>query len=292
MIQLPALNNARWSDLAELQPEHTKTWIERNGVPFASTEKLNLYRWLDEGVMELDLSGDAAFMKLVDNYAAARATLPKDRSQRSNFWNGWHYPTPYMVCPPILDLGLSQQIVEPLNLLLNENALLHLALTGWVSTERNWHQDSYLNPPNVWSSYVAAWIALDDIDDDAGPFEYVPGSHRWEVLRREKIFKFIPGAVAASPEWPSITQGEVARVCEGKIRSEGRPVVRYTPKKGRVLFWHSNLMHRGTEPKNSELLRKALILHYSGVSVRTDMHPIERFERGFYFKVPKEGSNK
>lgn len=292
MSDLDALTQANWLDLTETQPQHTKTFIERNGVVFLTTHDLNLYRWLSDGVMELDLSHDEDFMKRIERYAEARSQLPMDRNARTNYWHGWHYPTSYLACRPMMDLGLCNQITEALNLLLNENALLHLALTGWVSTERNWHQDSYLNPPKVWSSYVAAWIALDDIDDDAGPFEYVPGSHKWEVLRREKLFRFLPSYVSSSPDWPSITQGEVARICEEKILSSGVKPVRYTPKKGRVLLWHSNLMHRGTEPRNPNLLRKSLILHYSGVSVRTDMHPISRYEKGFFYDGPQDGSTR
>ena len=64
---------------------------------------------------------------------------------------------------------------------------LSLALTGWVSTERNWHQDDYLNPPDVDAWYVAAWLALDDIPSGSGPFQYVPGSHRWPAIRGDKV---------------------------------------------------------------------------------------------------------
>lgn len=284
------LSYASWTDLTESQPHHTKTWIERNQItPMCDYD---FQRWLDEGVMEIDLSADPEFLKLIDRYAEARAQLPKDPDARTNYWHGWHFPTPYLVCPQMLSLGLCEQLVEPLNVLLNENALLHLALTGWVSTERNWHQDSYLNPPPVWSHYVAAWIALDDIDRDAGPFQYVPGSHRWEVLRRDKLFRFLDPSVSGSPDWPSMTQDEIAVICEKKIREMGVEPVYYTPKKGKVLIWHSNLMHRGTRPLNPDLLRKALILHYSGVSVRTDMNPVKRFDRGFFFEGPVDGSTR
>jgi hypothetical protein len=56
------------------------------------------------------------------------------------------------------------------------------------------------------------------------------------------------------------------------------------------LLWHSNLIHRGTKPRNPELLRKALILHYSGYSKRMDMEPKIRHAHGFYFHGPVDGS--
>ena len=30
------------------------------------------------------------------------------------------------------------------------------------------------------SDVITVWLALDDMDDDVGPLQYVPGSHRWE----------------------------------------------------------------------------------------------------------------
>lgn len=290
MSDLSKLSTATWADLTEPQPEHTKTLLERRVMETRFGGQFDIDRWLSEGVMQLDLSQDQEFMGLLDAYAKERSELPRDRNMRTNYWNGWHFPTSYLVSQSMLAVGLSRQLVEPLNVLFNENALLHLALTGWVSTERNWHQDSYLNPPNVWSSYAAVWIPLDDIDEDAGPFEYVPGSHRWEVLRRERLFNFLDPSVRSSPNWPSITQGEVARICEEQIAAKGVKPVIYAPQKGRVLIWHSNLMHRGTEPRNKDLLRKSLILHYSGVSRRTDMNPIKRHGWGFYFDGPVDGS--
>lgn len=276
-----ALSGASWADLTEPQPEHTKTFIER-GLSSAYPT------WLEHGVVHLKLGQDENFLHLIDNYIAARAQLPQDRRQPTNYWKGWHFPTSYLVSPTMLSLGLCPQLSEPLSVLLNESPLLHLALTGWVSTERNWHQDSYLNPPNVWSSYVAAWVALEDINRNAGPFEFVPGSHRWEVLRQDKLFNKIGQEMATNPSWPSLTQEEVARICEDKIKEMGVKPLSFLPKKGDVLLWHSNLLHRGTEPKNSELLRKALILHYSGVSKRVDMNPVERYRGGFYFKGPTD----
>ena len=37
---------------------------------------------------------------------------------------------------------------------------------------------------NGW--YLAVWMALDDIGPETGPFQFIPGSHRWPVLRRDQ----------------------------------------------------------------------------------------------------------
>jgi len=35
-------------------------------------------------------------------------------------------------------------------------------------------------------------MALEDIHPDCGPFEFVPGSHRWPTLRQEKVRSLLP----------------------------------------------------------------------------------------------------
>lgn len=276
---LAQLKKATWEDLTEVQPWDTRTFHERN---------INLIpewirSWEEHGVLRLNMTGNANWMALLENYSEIREKLSRDRSQADNFYSGWANPTPYHQCLELCELATSEDLIAVLNFLLNDAALFHLALTGWVSTERNWHQDSYLNPPNVWSSYAAVWVALDDIHEDSGPFEYIPGSHKWEVLRRDNLFNFLPEHVRQDPAWPSITQGEVARVCEEKIAKEGVRSQFFVPEKGEILIWHPNLLHRGSTPKNPDLLRKAVILHYSGLHARKDMQQVQRYGHGFMF---------
>ena len=280
-----SLSEATWDDLTELQPENTMTAIERNS--FYPVHDERLMGWLNDGFLRLDGSKSLDFMNKIDDYVYFREQLPKDKLCPDNYWDGWHYPTSYLASPPMLELALSSVITKVISDLLHDFPLLHLALTGWISTERNWHQDSYLNPPDVWSNYVAVWIALDDIDPAAGPFQYVPGSHKWPVLRREKLFKYLSPAEAASPNWPTTTQDHVARVCEEEIKRLGARTEFFVPKKGEIFFWHSNLMHRGTKPANPSLLRKSLILHYSSANRRPDMARKVNFRSGYFFDGPR-----
>ena len=77
--------------------------------------------------------------------------------------------------------------MDKIEMLIGTPMGLNLALTGWRSTTRTWHQDDYLNPPYINCHYAAVWIALEDIDPDCGMFEFVPGSHKWPLTRGAKI---------------------------------------------------------------------------------------------------------
>lgn len=280
---LGRLRSATWEQLTEVQPEHTKTPIE-----IAPLDELPGFQksFREEGVAVLK-----SFIphSLLDKYSEARSKLPKDRSLRSNYWAGWHYPTPYQDCLELLDLATYPELQRALHALVGAEMGLHLSLTGWVSTERNWHQDTYLNPDDLWSFYAAVWIALEDIEPDSGPFEYVPGSHKWPALRRDKLFDFLDIDARSDPSWPTFTQNEVARACEEEMHRRGSVTRKHLPKKGDVLFWHSNLVHRGTEPENKDAERRALICHYSALSRRFDMNSLARHKRNgqLYFNFPK-----
>lgn len=229
---------------------------------------------------------------LIDLYRSVRDRLEED--------GGWNMPCPYLHYPEIKCISLYRPITKMGELLVGHQMGLHLNLTGYVSTERDWHADDYLNPDFVKSKYMAVWIALEDIDPDSGVFQYIPGSHRWPPIRRhlvEKIMKSEQGIELNDPLWPTKTQGWVADACEHEIRRRGAKYINYVPKKGDVLFWHGRLIHRGSAPRRPGLKRRALIAHYSSIYHRPDFPKAQYFANsktesfGAYFdtKMPLEG---
>lgn len=198
---------------------------------------------------------------------------------------GWPDATPYRRHPELFDLLTYGPLAEILETLIGEPAGVHLNLTGWVSTERNWHQDSYLNPPHVGDYYAAVWIALQDIHPDSGPFQYVPGSHRWPQVTREKILE------ALEPDerdhrWPKYSERILTPIFEDEIVKRGNNIVSHIPKRGDILIWHGRLMHRGSRPNVPGMERKALIAHYSGIRHRKDMPDAVRSSNGgWYFPI-------
>jgi hypothetical protein len=219
---------------------------------------------------------------LTDRYIARRAAL--------NAAGGWASPVPYLQVPELRNLALHPPLMAMLEHLLGEKMLLHLALTGWISTERNWHQDDYLNPPFVNSWYAAVWIALDHIDPASGPFEYVPGSHRWPVMRGEKVRACLTEEELSRREgglnhWPKYAERFVTPAIEAEIARRGAKVQRFLGAKGDVLIWHGRLMHRGSLPLQPGRERRSLIVHYSGVEHRSDMLERAHDENGQAYAV-------
>lgn len=263
-----------FSDISEELPDDQVPWLDKKEVGTKLTKAQS--EWRLTGVVHLKkfIPDD-----LIEAYCKVRAAL--------NEPHGWRSATPYMDNPVIKDIGLYPPLMKIMKDLIADDMGMHLNLTGWVSTQRNFHQDDYLNPPFINSHYAAVWIALDDIHPDSGPFQYVPGSHRWPAIRRDKLLAHYPPEMAANSAWPRLTQDEVAKCMEDECSKRGLPIETYLPKKGDVLIWHGRLMHRGSEPKVPGMLRKSLICHYSALSKRHDMPVRAEHTPGcYYFVLP------
>jgi hypothetical protein len=216
--------------------------------------------------------------EMLDRYTEIRRRHPSV--------NGWSCPVPYMHVAEVRDLSLYPPMMDLMERLVGEEMGLALNLTGWVSTDRNWHQDDFLNPFFINSWYAAAWIALDDIHPDSGPFEFVPGSHKWPVMRSQKVRLYLQPGERDTPHWPKLAERVINTVAEAKIAESGLPIERFHAKKGDVLIWHGRLMHRGTVANVPGMKRPSLIAHYSGLSHRVDMSPLRDANGKIYFNLP------
>jgi hypothetical protein len=197
---------------------------------------------------------------------------------------GWEDDCPYMRYPALRDIVCDLALAEVLEGLLGEPAGVHLNLTGWVSTQRQWHQDGYLNPEHVGDSYAAVWIALGDVHPDSGTFQYIPGSHRWHRLTRERIAPYVD---LSSPSWPADTETILTPLVEAEVDARGVEILGYAPSAGDVLVWHPRLYHQGAAPLVPNAYRPALIAHYSGIRHRPDMPApaVQHGRSGWYFPI-------
>lgn len=274
-----------FEDISEVPDERDLPWLDRVSAIETLRANKNLSplftkplakEWYRDGVVILK-----GFLpnRLMDDYMRVREAL--------NQPGGYDCDTPYMHVPEMKELSLYKPLMTIMKDLIGEPMGLHLNLTGWVSTERNWHQDDYLNPPHVNSWYCAVWMALDDIDPRSGPFQYVPGSHHWPLTRRDLLFQYIPQKMQENPAWPALTQDAVSKCFEAEIEKRGGKVETFLGKRGDVLIWHGRLAHRGSQPTAPGTPRKSLISHYSGLGHRIDMLRRERHTNGeVFFSFP------
>lgn len=200
-------------------------------------------------------------------------------------WQGWLDCTPYFRYSALRRLCCDPRLATALESVTGEPMAVHLNLTPWVSTERDWHSDQILNPPAVGDHYAAVWIALQDIHPDSGPFQFIPGSHRWPQVNQSKLRACLTDDENADPLWPRHAERILTPLFEAYIneREMEEEIVSYFPKRGDCMIWHPRLVHRGSKPNIPGMERRAVISHYSSLD-RADMpFPAVQHEAGGWF---------
>lgn len=107
------------------------------------------------------------------------------------------------------------------------------------------HQDNFYLSVQP-GSCLAAWVSLDDADEENGGLFVVPGSHRLPVL-----------CPHLADMTKSFTREEVTV-------PEGYAPVPITLKRGDVLFFNGSVIHGSTPNSSATRFRRAFICHYVG----------------------------
>jgi ectoine hydroxylase-related dioxygenase (phytanoyl-CoA dioxygenase family) len=134
-------------------------------------------------------------------------------------------------------------------------AFPHASINFMYGSEQALHQDMSVFHIHPWNYLIGAWIACEDISDDAGPLVFCPGSHRAAMY----------GAFTDYPQTNlRTTPPEVSKAYNAYADELSKNYVRkhFLGKKGQVLLWHGMLLHGGSPIKNRELSRKSMVVHY------------------------------
>ncbi|NIK56721.1 phytanoyl-CoA dioxygenase family protein [Kribbella shirazensis] len=106
------------------------------------------------------------------------------------------------------------------------------------------HQDNFYLKADP-GTCVAAWMALDKVDEANGCLEVVPGSHRWPILCTEKADTTVSFTDVTVP-----------------LPSSDGAAVPVEMEPGDVLFFHGALVHGSNPNVTTDRFRRALIGHY------------------------------
>ena len=155
------------------------------------------------------------------------------------------------------DEGLRQAVAsQTLNRILSELMQDDIVLCNTLSvecgTQQADHLDTLFMTPLTPGKLLATWMALEDVEADAGPLRYYPESNHIEP------FRFSGGGYHVhEPEferWADYMADEVER--------HGLEETRFLAKKGDLLIWDAWLFHGGSEIQRPGASRKSVISHY------------------------------
>ncbi len=114
------------------------------------------------------------------------------------------------------------------------------------NTETPGHQDWYYLDTVPSGNLIAAWIALENIDERAGRFYVLPGSHNRDF-----------GAKS-----PGRTHAQWLAVIRDYIDSHREQISVPALRAGDVLFWNSRTVHGSLATQDESYSRKSLTAHY------------------------------
>lgn len=116
------------------------------------------------------------------------------------------------------------------------------------------HQDHYYLDSDPPGKNIAVWFSLEDIQDDAGVFYVIPGSHRLENVPQ------------------TLEHATYVNEIDKMIQVHQLQRLPCPLKKGDVLFWHPSLIHGAFSNANPQHSRKSFTAHYLPMGYKRSGH--------------------
>lgn len=150
------------------------------------------------------------------------------------------------------EVAIAPRVLEALQALYGRRARPFQTLNFAVGTEQRAHADTVHFNSRPAGFMCGVWVALEDIDERAGPVFYLPGTHRWPELTPADW-----GAEPGSEHYDRYEAHIAARVA-----AEGIEPVPALLRKGEALLWAGNLLHGGAPRIDPQRTRHSQVTHY------------------------------
>ena len=158
----------------------------------------------------------------------------------------------YLESDRLREYQLGDRLRDVLSPMMGGTPMICNSLCFEYGSQQSDHFDTYFMPPLTRNRMVASWIAMEDVQLDAGPVRYYPGSHK--ILP----YRFSHGRYNLKLD----ERPQCDEYVEHQLKERGLDPVLFSAKKGDVLIWHAHLLHGGTPINNPGLTRKSLVTHY------------------------------
>src|SRR5262249_31126765 len=106
-------------------------------------------------------------------------------SWRENGWKrnaGMRVQDAWSFDKDVYSIAVNAKIIDILSKIYGRKAWPFQSLNFPVGSQQHYHSDSVHFSSIPERFMCGVWVALEDVNEDAGPLEYYPGSHKWPLL--------------------------------------------------------------------------------------------------------------
>jgi hypothetical protein len=158
----------------------------------------------------------------------------------------------------IRGITVKKELTGILDFILGRKVIPFQTINFVTGSEQHAHSDSIHMTTYPLGYLIAIWVALEDVQEDAGPLSYYPGSHKLPYLLNDGYERggnvFTVGADSNYLKY----EEKIGQV----VQQKKLPKKIFTAKKGDVLVWHANLIHGGEKIARGTATRKSMVIHY------------------------------
>jgi hypothetical protein len=160
-------------------------------------------------------------------------------------------------CADVRRLAINEHIQTLLSVLYGRRAFPFQTLNFPVGTQQHYHTDSvhFSSVPERFMCGV--WVALEDIDEEAGPLIYYPGTHRLPIFVNEHLSVTALDSAGAYDNY-----ARFETLWRALVDGLGLKPERFCVRKGEALIWAANLLHGGDRHHNPAHTRWSQVTHY------------------------------
>lgn len=239
-----------WLDKADAKEQLVK---HPDTKTFPDSIQNQFNQWVDNGYVLLE---NYFSEKQIDETYAEVESLFKQQIIDYNYTGG-RIMDAFRKSAKVNAMMRDKELVRLISFLLGKETDLFQTIIFFEGSQQNPHSDFIHMSTEPKGYLVGVWIALEDIDTDAGPVYYYPGSHRLPYIFNED---FETGNTSLWLGDLNYTTYEIK--IQELIKEHNLQPVEFTAKKGDVLIWHANLIHGGKKINRKGATRKSLVGHY------------------------------
>ena len=224
---------------------------------YTETERDILKSYHENGYIVIDLELDDDFIDTLMDDIRAELSKMKTQDNRYHYSDSPRVFEAWKSVPNVLSLAKHPKLISTLELLYGRKPIPFQTINFLKGSNQPLHQDSihFYTQPERWM--VGTWTALQDMTEDCGPLNIVPGSH----TRPHYNFQNLNLPVASYGEQFD-NYSEYENFLDQLLESTSLIKEKWLGKKGQTLIWASNLLHGGAPITNPNSTRYAQATHF------------------------------